>query len=173
MNTQIIYFQSKVFHLPFITLKSTGFKCFTKIMGWNYVFCHSTRISFNPTSHLNSLSANFTKWSNTLKKVVANLPTNCLSVFGHFVGLVLKGLIALNDFVCVIIYHLFWCWVTLLLTLDNFLYFISFLIHPFIRHCLVQSQFIHIFYSTFYADWLWMVQCYITVLTIILMTYPW
>ena len=40
----------------------------------------------------NSLSANFTKWSNTLKQFVGNLPTNCLSVFVHFVGLVLKGL---------------------------------------------------------------------------------
>ena len=39
---------------------------------------------------LNPLSANFTKWSNTLKQFVGNLPTNCLSVLGHFVGLVLK-----------------------------------------------------------------------------------
>ena len=35
-------------------------------------------------------SANFTKWSNTLKQIVSNLPTNCLSVFEHFVGLALK-----------------------------------------------------------------------------------
>ena len=34
----------------------------------------------------------FTKWSNTLKQFVGNLPTNCLSVFDHFVGLALKGL---------------------------------------------------------------------------------
>ena len=40
---------------------------------------------------INPFSANFTKWSNTLKQFV-NLPTNCLSVFDHFVGLVLKGL---------------------------------------------------------------------------------
>ena len=40
----------------------------------------------------NPLSVNFTKWSNTLKQFVGNLPTNCLSVFDHFVGLVLKGL---------------------------------------------------------------------------------
>ena len=38
------------------------------------------------------LSANFTKWSNTLKQVVGKLPTNCLSVFDQFVKLVLKGL---------------------------------------------------------------------------------
>ena len=38
----------------------------------------------------NSLSANPTKWLNTLKQFV--LPTNCLSVFDHFVGLVFKGL---------------------------------------------------------------------------------
>ena len=40
----------------------------------------------------NPLSANFSKWSNTLKQFVGNLPTNFLSVFGHFVGLALKGL---------------------------------------------------------------------------------
>ena len=46
---------------------------------------------------LNPLSANFTKWSNTVKQFVGNLPTNCLSVFGHFVGLALKGLKSISD----------------------------------------------------------------------------
>ena len=41
---------------------------------------------------LNPLSANPTKWPNTLRQFVGNLATNCLSVFGHFVNLVLKGL---------------------------------------------------------------------------------
>ena len=41
---------------------------------------------------LNPSSAIPTKWSNTLKQFVGKLPTNCLSVFGHFVGLALKGL---------------------------------------------------------------------------------
>ena len=41
---------------------------------------------------INPLSAKITKWSNTLKQFVGNLPTNCLSVFDHLVGLVLKGL---------------------------------------------------------------------------------
>ena len=40
----------------------------------------------------NPLSASISKWSNTLKQFVGKLPTNCLSVFVHFVGLVLKGL---------------------------------------------------------------------------------
>ena len=40
----------------------------------------------------NPLSANPTKWPNTLKQFVGNLPTNCLSVFGHFVKLAVKGL---------------------------------------------------------------------------------
>ena len=43
-------------------------------------------ITFNP------LSANFIEWSNTLKQFVGNLPTNCLSVFGLFVRLALRGL---------------------------------------------------------------------------------
>ena len=47
---------------------------------------YSTKSDFNP------LSAKFIKWSNTLKQFVGKLPTNCLSVFGHFVGLALKGL---------------------------------------------------------------------------------
>ena len=33
----------------------------------------------------------FSKWSNTLKQFVGNLPTNCLSVFDGFVKLALKG----------------------------------------------------------------------------------
>ena len=42
--------------------------------------------------NINSLSANPTKWPNTVKQFVWNLPTNCLSVFDHFVGLALKWL---------------------------------------------------------------------------------
>ena len=38
------------------------------------------------------LSVNPTKWSNTLKQFIDKLSTNCLSVFGHFVKLALKGL---------------------------------------------------------------------------------
>ena len=41
---------------------------------------------------INSLSANPTKWPNTRKQFVGKLPTNCLSVFGHFDNLALKGL---------------------------------------------------------------------------------
>ena len=41
---------------------------------------------------VNPLSAKLTKWPNTLKQFVGNLPTNCLSMFGHFVGLALEGL---------------------------------------------------------------------------------
>ena len=41
---------------------------------------------------MKTLSAKFTRWSNTFKQFVGNLPTNCLSVLDHFGGLVLKGL---------------------------------------------------------------------------------
>ena len=40
----------------------------------------------------NPLSTNPTKWSNTLKQFVGNVPANCLSVFDHLVTLVRKGL---------------------------------------------------------------------------------
>ena len=36
---------------------------------------------------VNPLSAKITKWSNTFKQFVGKLPTNCLSVFDHFVGM--------------------------------------------------------------------------------------
>ena len=72
-------------------------------MTWNhYLYClHVAFISFSWTqmfslcllfSFLNPLSANPTKWSNTLKQFVANFPTNCLRVFDQFVGLAPKGL---------------------------------------------------------------------------------
>ena len=49
---------------------------------------YSTKLLFL----INPFSANFTKWSNTLKQFVGSLPTNCLSVFDYFWGLALKGL---------------------------------------------------------------------------------
>ena len=39
-----------------------------------------------------------TKWPNTLKQFFAKLTTNCLSVFGHFVNLALKGLRIVPDY---------------------------------------------------------------------------
>ena len=38
-------------------------------------------------SRLDPLSDHPTIWSNTLKQFVGKLPTNCLGVFDHFVGL--------------------------------------------------------------------------------------
>ena len=46
----------------------------------------------------NPLSVNLRKWSNTLKQFVDNLPTDCLSVFDHFVKLALKGLKYVSSF---------------------------------------------------------------------------
>ena len=48
-------------------------------------------IAYRANLMLNPLSANPTKWSNTLKQFVGKLPANCLSVFDHFVGLALNG----------------------------------------------------------------------------------
>ena len=41
---------------------------------------------------INTLSANLTKWSNAPKQFVGNLPTYCVGVFDHLVGLTLKVL---------------------------------------------------------------------------------
>ena len=40
-------------------------------------------------------SGNPTKWLNTLEQFVGKFPTNCLSVFDHFVGLARKWLFLL------------------------------------------------------------------------------
>ena len=53
---------------------------------------HFKEAAFNMFTFFNPLNTNTAKWSNTLKQFVGNLPTNCLSVFDHFVELVLKGL---------------------------------------------------------------------------------
>ena len=42
-------------------------------------------------TYFNTLSVNFTKWSNALKQFVGKF-TNCLSLFDHFKGLALKEL---------------------------------------------------------------------------------
>ena len=55
-------------------------------------FFISNTIFRNYIWRINSLGGNPTKWSNTLKEFVGNLPRNCLSVFDHFVGLALNGL---------------------------------------------------------------------------------
>ena len=44
----------------------------------------------NFASNINPLNANLTKWSNILEQLFGNLPTNCLNVFDHFVGLEFK-----------------------------------------------------------------------------------
>ena len=78
-------------------LKNTSSSCF-----WNldiYVpaqtklyLVSANRVFLNMPQTKHPLSVNSTKCSSTLKQFVSNLPTNCLSLFHHFVGLVLKGL---------------------------------------------------------------------------------
>ena len=47
----------------------------------------SFRFALDDQFFVNALSANPEKWSNTLKQIVGNLPTICLSVFDHFMNL--------------------------------------------------------------------------------------
>ena len=66
----------------------------------NYMInCKS--VVHQPAHDLNALSANPTKWSNTLKQFVGNL-----SLFDHFVKLALKGLITLITISSLIIFIL-------------------------------------------------------------------
>ena len=46
----------------------------------------------NKEMFFNPLSANRTKWSNTLKQFFSCWLTDCLNVFDHFVRLALEGL---------------------------------------------------------------------------------
>ena len=59
-------------------------KLYTKLLA--QAVNKNTKFMFNP------LNANPEKWSKTLKQIVGNLPTICLSVFDHFMNLALKGL---------------------------------------------------------------------------------
>ena len=54
--------------------------------------CNYSYFTQKILKEINPFNANLTKWSNTLKKFVGKFPANCLSVFGYFVNLVLKGL---------------------------------------------------------------------------------
>ena len=72
-----------------------------KMKFFNFLSIRSTVFIFGKLMlpfYLVSLCANFTKWPNTLKQFVGKLPANCLSVFDHFVGLALKGLLWIYDF---------------------------------------------------------------------------
>ena len=62
-------------------------------------------VSGSFTLDINPLSTNLTKWSNTLKQFVGRQPTNCLSVFDHFVGLTRKGLKSMKT-TMLVPYHL-------------------------------------------------------------------
>ena len=65
-----------------------------EIQGKNLIscFCSCKGEHFIKKNGVNLLSANATKWSNALKQFINNLPTNYLSVFDHFVRLMLKDL---------------------------------------------------------------------------------
>ena len=57
-----------------------------KLWTWDLVYFRKLHTLFY------LLRDNPTKWSNTLKQFVDKLPTNCFSVFDHFVELAFKGL---------------------------------------------------------------------------------
>ena len=59
---------------------------------WSKIFLLNMKKYQKGYWYLNPLSADPTKWPNTLKQFVGKLPTNCLSVFDRFMRLALKGL---------------------------------------------------------------------------------
>ena len=67
-------------------------KTVTNCHVWDRDLQNQTDKNYHDTFTLNPFSANFTKWSNTLKQFIGNLPRNCLNVFDHFVGFGLEGL---------------------------------------------------------------------------------
>ena len=77
--------QTKLQHRQF----STSHNSWKYLSNQTETSCYKNGLKFNI---LNPLSAKLIKWPNTVKQFVGNLMTNFLSVFGHFLGLVLKGL---------------------------------------------------------------------------------
>ena len=63
-----------------------------KLASWHLTISLQNNFFTDSFQGFNPLSTKSTKWPNTLKQFVGKLPTNCLSVFGHFVNLALKGL---------------------------------------------------------------------------------
>ena len=61
-------------------------------MLWQFLRDQNSLVA-NPIQVVSPSSANPTKWSHTLKQFVSKFPTNCLSVFDHFLKLALKGLV--------------------------------------------------------------------------------
>ena len=84
LKTAFIPYPHIVIHIPLTWHVAIDYK-FNRLFK---ITLHTIRKkkTFNP------LGASPTKWSNTLKQFVGILPTNCLSVFDHFVGLARKGL---------------------------------------------------------------------------------
>ena len=66
---------------------------FVELLWWLLQVQLSIHWDFKQKLTLKRKKLNPTKWSNTLKEFVAKLPTNCLSVLDHFVGLALRRLI--------------------------------------------------------------------------------
>ena len=78
-----------------LNIFSSFFKVFVVVFEAGYCLLGIQSNVARPTTYdylINSLSASLTKWSNRLKQFVGKWPTNCLSMFHHFVGLALKGL---------------------------------------------------------------------------------
>ena len=86
-TTSCVYWGISQTHIYLRLLSSILTLCahFSK---WSVVNESSPNFGFS----INPLYPNPTKWSNTLKQFVGNLPTNCLSVLDHFVVLALKGI---------------------------------------------------------------------------------
>ena len=63
MNKQIIYFQSKDFHLPFMTLQSIGFKFFAKIIRESCVFIVQVALALTLGATLKGVAINNIKSS--------------------------------------------------------------------------------------------------------------
>ena len=85
---------------PYTKISSTGFKeSWKSILRKSQLELFNKLIEENAFNFFNSLNANYTKWSNTLKQFVGKVSTNCLSVFDHFVKLALKGLNSIMNLV--------------------------------------------------------------------------
>ena len=85
---------------PYTKISPTGFKeSWKSILRKSQLELFNKLIEENAFNFFNSLNANYTKWSNTLKQFVGKLSTNCLSVFDHFVKLALKGLNSIMNLV--------------------------------------------------------------------------
>ena len=84
MTLSVVITLKRVSLVIISTSWGTMYRTWEWVLYYEKVYARGVRVMRLWIAPFKPLSANPTKWPNTLKQFVGKLPTNCLSVFGHF-----------------------------------------------------------------------------------------